>query len=648
MVVTQGESMYLRRVVVRGFRSAADSDNGVTCTFPGRFSLLIGSNNAGKTTITDALYLAHEVTFPQLRRPSVAVLGRPPREVEVEYAFSPDGQPESPLGRCFRDEDGAPPRLVRELARNLGQIRSSPVGSVPRRARDLRLVYLPAHRNPVDELARREADILVGLLRAEQLRVRGHRNLLDIRTRAARLLHDLSTDPLIESVEQRVREHLTALSAGVSPHYSFVGGQSVDDAYLARVLELLLGTVDDRALAQRLEMAGLGYVNLLHIAVTLAAIPDTTGQGGTVGTGASPNGEVPPNGSSGRDAGHGNPAAAGSPDGAERADRRLEQTEAEAASEQDAFYPNEFHVTVVIEEPEAHLHPQLQYGLARYLRRVTAERPEIQVIISSHAGEIIAACDPAQVVVMRKDAGGRRRAIAVGEIPLANRDRTLRMAELHLDATRSGALFAERAVLVEGVTDAVVLRQLGAVWAGDDQLKRGFIDALTITVMGTKVGEWAVDLLATPGHEIVQRIAILRDSDTRGGPPPELPAWITSRDPVVRAFVSHPTLEPSLVERNEDAIVAALATMNLTPKVPVTAELIDTAFQGNTGRKRKGEFALELAGAFAVRHTAEQPVHVPAHIEELFEFLYGGPGDADVAEDDTAEHAGVGDAVPPF
>ena len=169
-------------------------------------------------------------------------------------------------------------------------------------------------------------------------------------------------------------------------------------------------------------------------------------------------------------------------------DARLAQTEAEAASEQDAFFPNEFHVTVVIEEPEAHLHPQLQFGLIRYLRRVTAARPELQVIVSSHAGDIIAACRPEELVVMRKDASGRRRSIAVGEIPMSNRERTLRMARLHMDATRSGSLFAERLVLVEGVTDAVVLRQLGAVWAGGDTLKQGFIDALTITVIGTKVG----------------------------------------------------------------------------------------------------------------------------------------------------------------
>jgi putative ATP-dependent endonuclease of the OLD family len=98
-----------------------------------------------------------------------------------------------------------------------------------------------------------------------------------VRNQAAALLEKLTEVGLIHSVEQRVRKHLTAMSSGISPHYSFVGGQYVDDAYLARVLELLLGTVDDRASAQRLEMSGLGYVNLLHIAVTLAAIPDISG-----------------------------------------------------------------------------------------------------------------------------------------------------------------------------------------------------------------------------------------------------------------------------------------------------------------------------------------------------------------------------------
>ena len=263
--------MYLRRIAVRGFRSAAAGE--VVCQFPGRFSLLIGSNNGGKTTVTDALYLAHPHNFPQLPRPSAAVLGSTPREVEVHYAFNENGEDESQLGKMLVAE----PAWVYELKRNLGQLRASLVGPQPPEGfANLRLIYLPAHRNPLDELARREAQILIELLRAQQ-QERGHRNLLDVRNQAAALLEKLTEVGLIHSVEQRVRNHLTAMSSGISTHYSFVGGQYVDDAYLARVLELLLGTVDDRASAQRLEMSGLGYVNLLHIAVTLAAIPDISG-----------------------------------------------------------------------------------------------------------------------------------------------------------------------------------------------------------------------------------------------------------------------------------------------------------------------------------------------------------------------------------
>lgn len=272
--------MYLQRVTVRGFRAAADEE--IVCEFPGRFSLLVGANNAGKSTVADALYLAHPHSFPQISRPTVAALAAaPPRQIDISYAFSAEGAEgdEGPVGQMLQNLAMPAPTWTRQLERNLGRVRAKTVGSEPEEFDALRLIYLPAYRNPLDELARREAQVLIELFRAEQQARNGHRNLVDLRSRARRLLDALTKTGLIEAVEQRVRGHLTALSSGISHQFAFVGGQVVDDAYLARVLELLLGAIDDRAFAQRLEVSGLGYVNLLHIAVTLAAIPDMTKSG---------------------------------------------------------------------------------------------------------------------------------------------------------------------------------------------------------------------------------------------------------------------------------------------------------------------------------------------------------------------------------
>lgn len=202
------------------------------------------------------------------------------------------------------------------------------------------------------------------------------------------------------------------------------------------------------------------------------------------------------------------------------------------------------------------------------------------------------------------------------------RDRVLRLTALHFDASRTASLFAERLALVEGVTDALLLRRFGYVWATGDQARREFVDALTIVPIGSKVGEWCVQLLCTPNYEFATKVALLRDSDLRDGGVPAAPAWLNGYgQDSVRCFINHPTLEPSLTPGNEALIAAALAVAGLAVPAPLDHQAIDTLFHEGAGRKSKGEFAFALA---AEMENAQQPIIVPPHMTALFEFLYTG------------------------
>lgn len=244
------------------------------------------------------------------------------------------------------------------------------------------------------------------------------------------------------------------------------------------------------------------------------------------------------------------------------------------------------------------------------------------MIISSHAGDIISACKPEELVVLRRLRDGRRVSRVIAAMPIYNRERTLRMAQLHLDATRSASLFAERLIITEGVTEGLVLRQLGRAWAGTDDLKCRFIEALTITVMGSKVGRWPVDLLATPEHEIAGRVAVFTDTDKR---PPEVftePNWISSYDAAtVQVFYNEPTLEPAITPGNEEAVRSALAKIGIELPDSFGSDKIDSLF-ADTAKKRKGEFALAFADELMRRMDAGETVSVPEHVAKMFDFLY--------------------------
>ena len=101
-----GRSLHLSRVTVQGLRASADQP--LVVDLPGRFCGLVGANGGGKTTVAEAVYLAHTRHFPALAPPSAAALGTGTRIVDIEYRFDPDPAQEGPsAGRSPHRPAGA-------------------------------------------------------------------------------------------------------------------------------------------------------------------------------------------------------------------------------------------------------------------------------------------------------------------------------------------------------------------------------------------------------------------------------------------------------------------------------------------------------------------------------------------------------------
>jgi putative ATP-dependent endonuclease of OLD family len=289
--------------------------------------------------------------------------------------------------------------------------------------------------------------------------------------------------------------------------------------------------------------------------------------------------------------------------------------------------------------------------------------------LSSHAPDVLTSCHPDDLVLLRRGADGKRVARAIAKLPLTDRDNVIRKTRLHMDATRSSALFAERIVLVEGVSDAALLREFAWAWAEKGVGRQAFVDALSIIAVGNRIGRWPAQLLATRGAELCTKLALLADSDTEPGEAPAAPAWLGDHDDrVVRVFFSEPTLEPAVTLGNEQLVIASLKAMDLEAPEELDSEWVRQFFRSRRaerkaqpattsrpavearaaiaagpGSSRKAEFALTLAEQVRAALDRKQDIAVPTAMADLLEFLAPVPTDPAISKpsDEKPENDGM-------
>jgi len=128
---------------------------------------------------------------------------------------------------------------------------------------------------------------------------------------------------------------------------------------------------------------------------------------------------------------------------------------------------------MAIEEPEAHLHPSMQFKFLQFLEKNLNTHKQVrQVFITSHSTHITSAVDLDSIICLYKDMDDIQRVGYPGNVFSDEQDDqdSKIYVKRFLDATKSNMLFANRLIFVEGISEQLLLPCFAAYLDKEDHL----------------------------------------------------------------------------------------------------------------------------------------------------------------------------------
>lgn len=390
--------MHLAKLVIKNFRKLKHAE----LSFQPGLNVLVGGNNVGKTAVVDALralLAGHDEPYPRLGEEDVhrPKGGTPSGDILFEYVFT---------GLDADDEADFLAALVPDAAGKFeAQIKIR--YSDPDKGGRLRAKRWCGEHEDVgltpDMMENLRGVYLPPLRDASQGLKPGRTSQL------ARLLQLLAEEDGIEGIDKVLKD----LDKELKTHLPIVDTQKAIDTrhktmlgeQLAQLLEVGLSASDFKSLKSRLslvvdafeiEQNGLGFNNLIYMAVVLSELTKN-------------------------------------PDSCFRG--------------------------LIIEEPEAHLHPQLQAVLLQYLQSIQAvegEKP-VQLFVTSHSPNFASIADLDSLVCL-VDTGTEVETFLPRSITFEKGKRE--KLERYLDVTRAELFFARRVIFVEGAAELMMVDAL--------------------------------------------------------------------------------------------------------------------------------------------------------------------------------------------
>lgn len=139
---------------------------------------------------------------------------------------------------------------------------------------------------------------------------------------------------------------------------------------------------------------------------------------------------------------------------------------------------------LAIEEPEAHLHPSMQFKFLKFLQKnVDIEKKVRQLFVTSHSTHIASASELENIICLYKDTTNEIKVAYPAKAIMNYKDSEIKseVAQLKqntesknyvkrfLDATKSNMLFANKVILVEGLAEQLLLPCFAAYKKFDEE-----------------------------------------------------------------------------------------------------------------------------------------------------------------------------------
>lgn len=118
---------------------------------------------------------------------------------------------------------------------------------------------------------------------------------------------------------------------------------------------------------------------------------------------------------------------------------------------------------LAIEEPEAHLHPSMQYKFLKFLKKNLSEKRKArQVFITTHSTQITSAVPLDDIICLHSSVVGECQVGYPVKVFTNSREdvESKKYVQRFLDATNSDMLFAQRVLMVEGIAEELLIKTL--------------------------------------------------------------------------------------------------------------------------------------------------------------------------------------------